>query len=208
MTSWIVSVDLGQAADFTAISVSSKSPTKVVKLERPPLGTAYLDIAKRIGEICRSPALALGVDLLVDATGVGRPVLEMIKKEVQKVTMTGTVQVRVVPILITGGAHVTRDDKGFWHVPKTVLVSSLQVALQEKSLSVVRSLEMASILTKEMQSFQMNVKASGNTSFEALRVRDHDDLVLAVAQTAWWVARTRPNSMAFKCEMIKSSFST
>lgn len=201
MNPWMVSVDLGQASDYTAISIASKSPCQVVRLERPELGTSYMAIAARVGAIVRSPALSLGVDLLIDATGVGRPVVELIRQACHGVP------VRLVPILITGGAHVTRDDKGFWHVPKPVLVASLQVALQEQTLSIVKTLPMSSILAKEMQTFQMQIRTSGATSFEALRTRDHDDLVLAVAQQAWWMARQRPTSVAFKCEMVKSSYS-
>jgi hypothetical protein len=40
-------------------------------------------------------------------------------------------------------------------------------------------------MLQELMNFRVKVAASANETFEAWRERDHDDLVLAVANAAW-----------------------
>ena len=86
-------VDLGQAADFTAVAVvelvessgdwdpavyawKKKTALWLRYLERAPLGTPYPDVAERVAAITRNEKLAGRCQLAVDATGVGRPVVD------------------------------------------------------------------------------------------------------------------------------------
>jgi hypothetical protein len=52
-------------------------------------------------------------------------------------------------------------------------------------------LALADTLAKELTHFRVKVSAAGAESFEALRERDHDDLVLALA-LACWVGQNQP----------------
>jgi hypothetical protein len=144
-------------------------------LERFPLGTSYPTICTRIVELFAEPPLAGGT-LVVDQTGVGRAVVDMIRRTRPRATIR--------PITITAGYDVVPDGAG-WHVPKKELVSVLQVLLQSKRLQVARALPMAAVLVKELESFRVKITASANETFEAWRERDHDDLVLAAALAAW-----------------------
>jgi hypothetical protein len=180
-------LDLGQAQDYTALAILERPlilPTTPMQdrvrsyavrhLERFPLGTSYPEIVRRVTQIVRRPALAGGA-LAVDATGVGRPVIDLF-------TAKG---VRLNAINITSGHAVTKADDGSWHVPKKVLVSTVQILLQSRRLRIAECLPDAVILAKEMQAFRVKITTSGNETFEAWRERDHDDLVLAVALAAW-----------------------
>ena len=144
-------------------------------LERFPLGTSYPSICARIVELFAAPPLAGGT-LVVDQTGVGRAVVDMIHR--------ARPRARIRPITITAGHDVVPDGAG-WHVPKKELVSVLQVLLQSKRLQVARALPMAAVLVKELECFRVKITASANETFEAWRERDHDDLVLAAAMAAW-----------------------
>jgi hypothetical protein len=144
-------------------------------LERFPLGTSYPSICARMVELFERPPLA-GARLVVDQTGVGRAVVDMLRRARPQAT--------VRPITITGGHEVVPDGAG-WHVPKKELVSVLQVLLQSRRLQVARGLPLASVLVKELQAFQVKITATAQETFAAWRERDHDDLVLAVALATW-----------------------
>ena len=75
---FVVGVDLGQVSDPTAIAVAEpvEPDIHIRHLERQPLGTPYPRVAARLGRLVR--ALPGDADLVVDATGVGRPVVDML----------------------------------------------------------------------------------------------------------------------------------
>jgi hypothetical protein len=65
-------------------------------LERVPLGTPYPDIVERVRRTTRAPELAGRRHVAVDATGVGRPVVDMLRNAGLGAT--------TLPAIITGGA--------------------------------------------------------------------------------------------------------
>jgi hypothetical protein len=52
-------------------------------------------------------------------------------------------------------------------------------------LQIARQLKEAPKLRKELGTFTTKITTAGNENYEALRARDHDDLVLAVALALW-----------------------
>jgi hypothetical protein len=144
-------------------------------LERFRLGTSYLAICERVVELFKAPPLA-GTTLVVDQTGVGRAVVDLIRR--------GRPNATIRPITITAGHEVVPDGAG-WHVAKKELVSALQVLLQSRRLRIASVMPMAAVLTKELETFRVKITASAHETFESWRERDHDDLVLAVALAAW-----------------------
>jgi hypothetical protein len=193
---YILGLDVGQAADFTALCVLEREARPsgrregkseeyddhytVAHLERPPLRTAYPEVVRSVQKTLAHPRLAGEPnELVVDATGVGRPVVDMLREA----------GLDPRPCTITGGAQTTVTDDGFWHVPKRVLVSSMSIALQTGRLHVVKSLPLADVLMREMLAFRVKVKSTQHESYEAWREGDHDDLVLAVAMAVWWGER-------------------
>lgn len=182
-------LDLGQAADFTALAVLECSrlpdrerPEKLVShyacrhLERMPLGTAYTKVCDRVVKLFNQPPL-IWTTLAVDYTGVGRPVFDMLRK--------AGVKAALQPITITAGAASSRGEDGAHRVPKVVLVSTLQLLLQQRRLQVAAGLPAAATLTRELQQFQVKVTPAANEIYGAWREGAHDDLVLAVCCAAW-----------------------
>jgi hypothetical protein len=179
---YFVGLDLGQAADYTALAVLEKTetleahpPRTVVRkyavrhLGRFPLGTAYPVVVARVVALVARPPLA-GCTLSVDPTGVGWPVVDLLRQARPRAA--------VHPILITAGHQVTRD-AGVHHVPKKELVSTLQLLLQAGWLKVASALAEAPTLVHELLTFQVKVTASAHATFGSWRENAHDDLVLA-----------------------------
>ena len=131
----------------------------------------------------QTPPLAGDVYCVVDATGVGRPVVDMLHDA----------KIRpLIAVTITGGDTVSRDGTDY-RVPKRDLVSTLQVELQNDRLKIAEGLDLSAILVREMQNFRVKINiATGHDSYEAWREGDHDDLVLAVALALWYAVELRP----------------
>lgn len=194
---FFVGLDLGQSADYSAITVLER--TVVVKegmkpvtkfacrhLQRWQLGTPYTTIADDVLEmITREPGFLRGCKLVVDRTGVGAAVVEMIHAK--------RLPCSIVPVLITGG-HTVSCERGVWHVPKKELASVLQVLMQQRRLQIAKDLPEAATLVKELKAFKVKITTAGNEQFSAWRESDHDDLVLAVALSAWFGERDRATS--------------
>jgi hypothetical protein len=210
----IVGVDLGQQRDPTAITViergyvpagklynaqywykgreiySAREPVKIEyhvrHLERPALGTSYVDVVERIIELLKS----LGDEelvLAVDTTGVGRPVADMLKARLEEwLEADRSIRLNTAWITITGGDAVTRVEGGGLRVPKRDLASAPLVLMQNKQLKIAEGLQRADTLKRELLNFKVKINiATGHDSYEAWREGDHDDLVLAVAIATW-----------------------
>lgn len=143
---------------------------RVGYLERVPLGTPYPSIVAHVGSLLgRLP----GAELVIDYTGVGRPVFDMFR-------ISG---ISPIGVLITGGTTETHE--GFIHgVPKLTLISRLQVLLHEGLLKIHKDLSEAETLVRELQDFRCAFTAAGALTFNARSGR-HDDLLLALAIAVW-----------------------
>src|ERR1700679_1803773 len=99
-------LDLGQKRDYSAVAVVERIdhrrafqgtafPKLLVRhVERLPLGTPYPLVVERVRAIVRSGELAGNCALAVDATGVGAPVVDMLRAarlgcELNAVVITG-----------------------------------------------------------------------------------------------------------------------
>lgn len=140
-------------------------------IERFPLNTKYLDIAKEMGiRLCGMPR---PYQFAIDQTGVGVGVAEMMRA------------LSPVGITITGSEEASMVGADQFRVPKRDLVNILQVHNQNHTLRIAKGLPHAAILMSEMQHFRYKISVSGHDSYEAWRERDHDDLVLAAGIAAW-----------------------
>ncbi|HEY7153835.1 MAG TPA: hypothetical protein VH575_07730 [Gemmataceae bacterium] len=189
MTSYVLGLDLGQTKDFTALAVLERHPVRATEkpdyalrhLRRFPLGTAYTDIVPAVAALRRSEPLRQA-PLVVDQTGVGRAVVDMLRQSASG----------VIPVTITGGHATTVTADGSYHMPKKELITALQVVMQGRRLQIARSLPEAATLVRELQQFQVKITAAANETFGVWRDGQHDDLVLAVALACWWSERVPP----------------
>jgi hypothetical protein len=203
---FVVGVDLGQARDFSTIVINEVNfadrvhwqqaafgPTpgearreKVVHhrlrhVERIQLGTSYPDVLARVAEVMgRVPQMPRPPILVMDATGCGRPVMDLARK-------SGLMPLGVT-ITAGSGETVERQDA---RVAKKVLASTVAVALDTGRLQVVAAGPNVETLRNELRAFRVKVTADRNETFESWREADHDDLVLGAALTVWAGERLR-----------------
>jgi len=186
---YVAGLDLGRPHEFTALSVLERTqlplpddPRRVLRhyavrhLERSPPATPYPEVFARLGEVFAAPSLH-GSRLVVDYTGVGRPVLDMLRK--------AKVGAKVIPLFVTTGKRSSSDELGGWWVPRQELAATLQVLLQARRLRVAPALPAAAMLVRELAAFRVKVSTSSLEEMEAWREGAQDDLVLAVAVAAW-----------------------
>ena len=123
--------------------------------------------------------------LVMDATGVGAPVLDLMR--------LANLGCGIVPVNLTGGDLVSQSGS-VWNVPKQVLISGLLVMLEKKELALSMRVASARVLDKELAGMEARVSRSGNLSFGTWREGEHDDVVMAAA-LACWRARWKSESM-------------
>ena len=148
-----VGLDLGRLQDYSALAVVERVDEirawrpaefrclKVRYLERLPLGTAYVDVVERVGEVLRHAELRDRSRLVVDATGLGAPVVEMLK--------AARLGCGIVSVTITSGERAHGQGPA-WHVPKKDLITGVQVLLEEGRLRIHRKLKESSTLAREL----------------------------------------------------------
>jgi hypothetical protein len=189
---YFVGLDLAQASEYTALAVlerpvillreppEKRRPAYSLRhLQRFPLGTHYSAIGAAVRQLLNLPSL-VGADLVVDQTGVGRAVVNLLADDWRdRVTYT------FWPITITAGHEATIGSSGELQIPKMELVGVLQVLLQTRRLGVARTLPHAAVLVAELEDFQMKAPTLKPDMFESWREGPHDDLVFAVALAAW-----------------------
>jgi hypothetical protein len=192
-----VCVDLGQLLDPTAVAVLERwdeltgelnrltfEQTKrrlfaVRWLEKMPLQTSYVDVVERIFSLVRQWKQLGPCAVVVDATGVGAAVLDMLRQQ-------SFSECRLVPVVFTGGERDTFSvDR--WHVPKRDLMQGLAVLLEGSGLQVEPRLPEGEALRRELRQVRWEISDSGRDLFGG--EKEHDDLVMAVALGVWWGRR-------------------
>ena len=179
-------VDIGQRVDPTAIAVveterrkrADGKGTEVHHLarhvERLPLGTPYPDVASRVAEIatgvCERGSGGSSPQLYLDATGVGTPILDLLK--------SARVRARLVAVYFTHGDRRNLVD-GEVRLGKAWLVSRMQALLQQGLLHLPRTPE-AEQLGRELLDYEIKVSEDANDRYGAFKVGSHDDLVTAL----------------------------
>jgi hypothetical protein len=177
--SYTLGLDLGQAHDPSALVILERGAarTDAIDIRRWPLGTPYPAIVADVEQLRGLPAL-IDAHLVIDGTGVGRGVVDMFRANGAR---------RIVPVLITSGAHAHQDEFGYWLVPKKELVGAVQVGLQAGTLKIAAALEHSKTLLNELTQFQAKITDAANVVTGAWREGQHDDMVLALALALWYV---------------------
>lgn len=196
MSRFLLGLDLGQVQDWSALAIvelhqpqqhqpirrSGEKPEApsgpeyhVRHLERVKLGTSYPKIVAHVASIMAAPQLRGEHRLVVDATGVGRPVVDLLRNA----------QLNPTAVTITAGDSETYEG-GNYRVPKRDLVSRLQVLLQGGRLKVAERLSEWPICMRELLAFKVKIDPlTAHDSYGYAREGIHDDLVLALALACW-----------------------
>ncbi len=118
--------------------------------------------------------VADSVSLLVDATGVGTPVVDLIREQ------PGLEGVRLTGVFFTSGDRCSVSPGAReGSVGKAFLVSRLQSLLQYKRVRLPQTAE-ARALADELLNYEIRVTADASMTAGAFKTGTHDDLVTAL----------------------------
>jgi hypothetical protein len=194
-----VGLDLGQHVDYSAACVVRRSLTfdavtgwperdsvgfpryryDVAAIRRFSLGTSYAAIVAHLVQQLRRPELGRNPRLVVDATGVGGPVVEMFRTALKSLP-----HVELHACVITAGRGWSLVAQRTYHVSKIELVGSIRAALESGRLRVPPQLEHANLLKRELADFRVKITPAVHETFSA-REGQHDDIVLCVCLPIW-----------------------
>lgn len=185
---FFVGLDLGQAQDYTALSVIEQRWNEVARRYEYDLryldrarGEPYPSVVKKVSAMMNSKSI-VGIEpprLILDKTGVGAPVADMFR--------VGPIS--PVEITITGGISPSAVPRGF-HVPKRDLVFSLIGVFQSGRFRIADSLPLGKELIDELLNFKVKIDPkTAHDSYESWRESIHDDMVLSAAMSTWYAER-------------------
>ena len=174
---YFIGVDLGQKRDHTAIAIveATESGLNLRYVERLDLETPYTAVARRVSEIARATGQLGKVTLVVDATGVGSPVIDLLKAS----------GLAPIAVTITGGT-MTSQSGGLVRVPKQELILTVVALVESGRLKIAADIVHSGTLVQELLGFKLRVnKRTRRASYAAGKQTIHDDLVLALALACW-----------------------
>lgn len=144
----VMGLDLAQREDFTAAVVIGQKSKRVRAVHH----FHQLPWEVQVERVCALSGRYGNCPVVVDATGLGSVVVEMLRKQVQNLT----------PVTFTNDS-------------KTTLVQGLQVAVERREFSMPWIAELVS----EGAAFEAELLSSGRIRYEAAE-GFHDDLVVAL----------------------------
>jgi len=143
-------------------------------IERYRLGTPYPEIIERVKKLTETDELSGRYGLIIDQTGVGRPVFDIALQA----------GLEAIGVTITGGDATTWINRTTVRVAKRQLVSTLHAVVLTERLEIAKGMPYADTLTNELLTFGAKLTDSANDIYAA-REGAHDDLVLSLALALW-----------------------
>lgn len=172
----VVAADIASVSDYTAAAVLAVSPDDPRRYWLASLSRWRDKYPVTVSRLVALARLHPDAVLVIDATGVGRPVLDSLRAALPARAVWG--------VTITGGKGVNRgQEANDLSVPKQDIVGAVQVLLQEKRLQWPREIPLLRELQGEFAKFRMQTTKALNPTFGA--ETGHDDLVLAVGLGCW-----------------------
>lgn len=192
-----IGVDVGQINDPTAICVTEitqihtgqfRTPPRpglsvdpvmasyftVRQIQRLPLNTSYPIVAERLASMLCNPLFAdRKVSLLIDVTGVGRPVYDDLQAAIK--LRPEAKKAILKPITFTHGEKYNRSTGA---LAKAYLVSRLQSLLQGGYVHAPDNPEVRAML-EELRTYEITISQDGHDSYGA-QTGKHDDLATAL----------------------------
>ena len=198
-----IGLDLGQRRDYTAIAVVQRlerprpygepefEALLVRHAERLPLGTRYPAVVERVRGLTHLPELSGRCELVVDATGVGAPVVDLLRAE-----RLGSALAAVT--ITSGERESSRQSAGCveYNVPKKDLVGCLQLAIEKREIRIGNDAPWTTALLEELMDMRKTTRENGRERMGAEGAGQHDDLVMALA-LACWKGRRRTQAIRF-----------
>lgn len=170
---YIISVDIGKKNDYTVICVFQRvnDVYHLVLIDRYR-HEDYSVLISKLLRLLEHPQMKDGrIAVIADETGSGQAMIDFIRNE----------GIPAYGLHIHGGVK-TEMDRDTISAAKNDLVFHLQNVVEKGRLKIADTIKFNADLKKEMQSFSPKInKYTGNISYEAIRAKDHDDIVMSIA---------------------------
>jgi hypothetical protein len=169
---------IAYSSDWEARRTARDATYHLLHLERLPLGMSYPAMVDRVKALVLAPEVEGRYALVIDQSGVGRPVFDLFHKA----------GLDAYGVTITGGTAASRVSTTEFKVAKQLLVSVTQVVIQAREparLKYAGGLQGLDTLRAELGAFRVQTTKAANETYEA-REGSHDDLVLALALALWF----------------------
>lgn len=215
---FICTVDLAKKRDYTTIQIyrdtpevrhypieSGRSPQVInwmdLTYQARMQGVRYTEQSKMIRELLKRTNLLNNTQLIVDGTGVGEAVVDIMRED----------GLMPLPIVSTGGTNVNPVYADFGKVfggsstqlrgaqvlkemtvPKDDMVHAGMIVLEQGRLRIAENLKHVDDFRKQMARFKgkFNDK-SGRTKYENDDDTTHDDFVVTFLLASWWMTYKR-----------------
>jgi len=176
----IISVDVGQVSDYTAVVVAeiikredsegvTRNHYNVRHIERMR-GVSYQSQVDRCKQIYAK--LNREARFIVDASGA-RPIYDLFKNA----------GLPILPISITAGTS-SRIEHGYGYVSKLELATLLQVISSAGRIHLPAHSKLSKVIRDEARAFSLSVSDAGNLKFSAEGSKK-DDLIMALCYLLW-----------------------
>lgn len=181
---YIISVDIGKQNDYTAISIIQRVELDyhLVKILRWR-HSGHERLISELNNLLSDSRMNDGkIAIILDATGVGLAVCDFVR----------SAGIQCFDLTIHGGYSTKIDG---WHISaaKNDVVFSLQNIIEKNRLKVNPELKYWKETKAELETFSPKVNETTlHVSYEAIRSRDHDDLVMSLAMAALFGERLYP----------------
>lgn len=182
-TNYILGLDLGQQHDYSILSIleifvsEALEVTYVLRyLKEYRLRTDYVSVVADVTSIVESERLHGKNVLVVDCSGVGRPVMDLFRSG----------GVNPIGLTITSGSSSRWIDSVNVNVSKREIVSCIQIVCQNKRFKIPSDLQLIDKVKKEFLGFKARISKAGASTFEAAGSGMHDDIVMSLGIALWY----------------------
>lgn len=200
---YLVGADVADISDYTAISVVKITPNvndKGAVIGPPFFDVSYLDrfngrgypaVVDAILDVANMGQIAGKSTIILDATGVGKPVYDFLRLESHKRNL----KIPIEAVWFTAGERFHRRPDGMINLPKLDMAQRLQLAFQQRRVRIAADMEFTDTLAAELASFTLKFTKTARVTAEAWRDKDHDDLVFSVGLPVWYAETFRPGAV-------------
>lgn len=186
---FIISADLGQANDFSAVCGIKDEALPIVDDGKVIIGprnrsvvyadkfrgVSYVDVVNHLIRLCNAPPFGGKSQLVIDGTSIGRVVSDMLWDQ----------GIDHHAIQMTGGQDWSRKGR-YVNAGKTALVETLAVMFAAGEISFAHDLPLRKEIEADLASFSTQTTAAGNQIITQSRsASGHGDLGIALIIGAW-----------------------
>lgn len=198
---FIAGLDIGQMSDPSALAIVEREMRLLNGRLEPYFFVGYLEQIKLLtpyplmvrGVRMRLERIPHQTALIVDATGVGRTVVDLFRNgwtsydPLTMFPMTLPGKPSIVALTLTGSHEPRKVER--WdeqHVPTLDVIMAFMLALQQSRVQVAAGLDKLVTLIEEARNFEWKKPRQEDDVYSQWKTNHWGDLLFALAIAVWW----------------------